>query len=407
MNLSNLSRPQKYLLLTALYFAQGVPFGLFSQAVPVVLRQADTSLAVIGLSSLLAAPWGLKFLWAPWLDEAPPWGTRRKGWLIPIQLFAVAAMLALAFINPWQQTGALLAIVLLVNFLNASQDVPTDGLAVDALSASERGIGNGIQVGGYRLGMLMGGAAALVLIDRFGWQLGLFACAGSLLVALLPVLFVRESEGEPTEHPTKAYRGMGEHFEVFVSFLKRPGILRVIFVIFAFKIGDALGGGMVRPMLIDRGFTMKDIGEIAGGVGFTAAMIGTAFGAAVADLFPRRIALFVAVLFQTIGAAVYILVLLGATDRSMVAGVIATENVLGAIATVVLFTVMMDWSRPEHSGADYTMLASVVVVATGIGSLLSGFSAEAFGYIGHHTAAALISLVGGALAVWAYRAPNA
>ena len=395
------------MLLTALYFAQGVPFGLFSQAVPVVLRQADTSLAVIGLSSLLAAPWGLKFLWAPWLDEAPPWGTRRKGWLIPIQLFAVAAMVALAFIDPWQQTGALLAIVLLVNFLNASQDVPTDGLAVDTLTASERGIGNGIQVGGYRLGMLMGGAAALVLIDRFGWKIGLFACAGSLLVALLPVMFVRESDVAPTEHPSKAYRGMGEHFEVFVSFLKRPGIVRVIFVIFAFKIGDALGGGMVRPMLIDRGFTMKDIGEIAGGVGFTAAMIGTAFGAAVADLFPRRSALFVAVVFQTIGAAVYILVLLGATDRSMVAGVIATENVLGAIATVVLFTVMMDWSRPEHSGADYTMLASVVVVATGIGSLLSGFSAQAFGYVGHHAAAALISLIGGALAVWAYRAPNA
>ena len=406
MELAHLSKPQKYLILTALYFAQGVPFGLFSQAVPVVLRQANTSLAVIGLSSLLAATWGLKFLWAPWLDEAPSWGPRRKGWLIPIQIFAVVAMAALAMIDPWSQTGWLLAIVLLVNFLNASQDVPTDGLAVDILSEQERGIGNGIQVGGYRLGMLMGGGAALLLIHLFGWTAGLLACAASLIVAMIPILIVREtSTGDDPETSKPRFRGLRRHFDVLWSFLKDPGILRAVFVISAFKIGDALGGGMIRPMLVDRGFTMQDIGEIVGGVGFTAAMIGTAIGALVADKLPRRVALLVGVIFQTVGAGVYILVLLGTTERSLVAGVIATENMLGSIATVILFTCMMDWTRKDHTGSDYTLLASVVVVATGIGSIVSGVTAQHFGYIGHHAFAAAVTLVGGGLAVWAYRKP--
>lgn len=428
MELAHLSKPQKYLVLTALYFAQGVPFGLFSQAVPVVLRQADTSLVVIGLSSLLAAPWGLKFLWAPWLDEAPPWGPRRKGWIIPIQIFAIAAMVGLALIDPWSQTGWLLAIVLLVNFLNASQDVPTDGLAVDILSEHERGIGNGIQVGGYRLGMLMGGGAALLLIHTFGWTVGLLACASSLLVAMIPMFVVREtsaandretsasndretsasndwetSAANDRETSRPRFCGLREHFDVLWSFLRSPGILRAVFVISAFKVGDALGGGMIRPMLVDRGFTMQDIGEIVGGVGFTASMAGTAIGAVVADRLPRRLALLVGVVFQTIGAGIYVLVLAGATDRQMVAGVIATENLLGSIATVILFTCMMDWARKDHSGSDYTLLASVVVVATGVGGLLSGVTAQAFGYVGHHVFAAAIALVGGALAVWAYR----
>lgn len=404
MNISNLSRTQKYGLLTALYFAQGVPFGLFTQAIPVVLRQANTSLAVIGLSSLLAAPWGLKFLWSPWLDEEPRWGTRRKGWLIPIQLLAVAAMIGLGFLDPWKQTGWVLATVLLVNFLNASQDVPTDGLAVDILTVDERGIGNGIQVGGYRFGMLMGGAAALLLIDKFGWSIGLFACAGSLLVALVPTLLVQESPSETTAEDS---HGPAQHLRILWTFLKRPGIARIIAVIVAFKIGDALGGGMIRPMLVDQGFTMKDIGEIAGGVGFTASMIGTAIGAGVADYLSRRVALMVAVVFQTLGAGVYILVLMGATDRAMVAGVISVENVLGSIATVVLFTCMMDWTRTEHSGADYTLLAAIVVVATGIGSLLSGVSAQTLGYLGHHAVSAAVCLVGGIFAVAMYRDPTA
>jgi len=416
MELAHLTRAQKYLVLTALYFAQGVPFGLFSQAVPVVLRQANTSLAVIGLSSLLAAPWGLKFLWAPWLDEAPPWGSRRKGWLIPIQIFAVVAMVGLALIDPWSQTGWLLAIVLLVNFLNASQDVPTDGLAVDTLTEHERGIGNGIQVGGYRLGMLMGGGAALLLIHLFGWTAGLLACAASLVIAMIPILMVRETSGvndretsgvNDRETSSARFRGMRRHFDVLWSFLKAPGILRAVFVISVFKVGDALGGGMIRPMLVDRGFNMQDIGEIVGGVGFTAAMVGTAIGAVVADRLPRRVALLVGVVFQTVGAGIYVLVLTGATERQLVAGVIATENLLGSIATVILFTCMMDWARKEHSGSDYTLLASVVVVATGIGGLLSGVTAQHLGYIGHHSLAAAITLLGGGLAVWAYQKPQA
>jgi PAT family beta-lactamase induction signal transducer AmpG len=275
---------------------------------------------------------------------------------------------------------------------------------VDILSEQERGIGNGIQVGGYRLGMLMGGGAALLLIHTFGWTAGLLACAASLVVAMIPILLVRETSiVEDREASTASFHGLRRHFDVLWSFLKAPGIMRAVFVISVFKVGDALGGGMIRPMLVDRGFTMQDIGEIVGGVGFTASMVGTAIGAIVADRLPRRLALLVGVAFQTVGAGIYVLILTGATDRPMVAGVIATENLLGSIATVVLFTCMMDWARKEHSGSDYTLLASVVVLATGIGGLLSGVTAQQFGYAGHHAFAAAVTLVGGAFAVWAYR----
>ncbi len=45
-------------LLTALYFAQGLPYGFFSQAVPVILREEGYSLTQISVYGLLFAPWG-------------------------------------------------------------------------------------------------------------------------------------------------------------------------------------------------------------------------------------------------------------------------------------------------------------------------------------------------------------
>lgn len=52
-------------LLASLYLAQGLPYGFFTQALPVVLRDSGFSLVAIGATGVLFAPWALKFLWAP------------------------------------------------------------------------------------------------------------------------------------------------------------------------------------------------------------------------------------------------------------------------------------------------------------------------------------------------------
>ena len=63
------SLPFRLGLLSCLYFSQGLPFGFMSQALPALLRSYDVSLEKIGLVSLVALPWALKFLWAPYVDH--------------------------------------------------------------------------------------------------------------------------------------------------------------------------------------------------------------------------------------------------------------------------------------------------------------------------------------------------
>ena len=52
----------KLVLLASLYVAQGLPFGFFTQAVPVQMRAQGASLVTVGLASTLATPWELEFL---------------------------------------------------------------------------------------------------------------------------------------------------------------------------------------------------------------------------------------------------------------------------------------------------------------------------------------------------------
>lgn len=76
------------------------------------------------------------------------------------------------------------------------------------------------------------------------------------------------------------------------------------------------------------------------------------------------------------------------------------------MATAALFTVMMEACRPEHAGTDYTVQASLVVIATGLAAAVSGFSAQALGYAGHFVLSAALCAVGTAYVLLTFHPPR-
>jgi len=119
---------------------------------PVVLREQHVDLAAVGAANLLAAPWALKFLWSPWID-AHGWARfgRRRSF---IRSAATAhrgdpGLRCLSPIRPHSLAWIVIA-AFAGNAVSATQDIATDGLAVDMLRENERGVGNGVQVGAHR-----------------------------------------------------------------------------------------------------------------------------------------------------------------------------------------------------------------------------------------------------------------
>lgn len=139
---------EKAILLGGLYLSQGLPYGFFTQSVPALLRMQGASNTLVGLSFLLMLPWGLKFLWAPLVDRhgSARWG-RRRSWILPLQAAGVLTLTALAFVDPTGEMPWVLVGLLVINLISATQDIATDGLAVEVLAPEERGLGNGLQVG--------------------------------------------------------------------------------------------------------------------------------------------------------------------------------------------------------------------------------------------------------------------
>ena len=380
---------RKLALLGSLYLAQGLPYGFFTQALPAMLRQQGVSLEGIGLASLLALPWGLKFLWAPFCDRV---GSARIGhrrsWILPLQGAAVVVLLALGALDPRADLSLVLAGVLLINLIAATQDIATDGLAVTILSPAERGLGNGVQVAGYRLGMIVGGGALLIVFERLGWPLIFVAMAGLLALTTLPIALFREPAAPRVERAGTV--------AAFKGFLGRPGTAAWLVTIGAFKAGEHFATAMLKPMLVDRGLDLEAIGWLLGTAGFLASFAGALGGGALVGRIGRyrALVLFGALQAATVGA--YSLAAsgpVGPAELQVLYGLTIAEHLVGGMATATLFTLMMDACRPEHAGSDYTVQASAVVLATGAASAASGASAAALGYAGHFVVAGVACLV--------------
>jgi len=372
------------LLLSSLYVAQGLPFGLLSQTLPVVLRERGVSLELVGLSWLVALPWALKFIWAPWVDRfgSARWG-RRRSWIIPLQLVSAGALVLLAFVGA-SSLAALLAVAALLNLVAATQDIATDGLAVERIPAASRGIGNGVQVAGFRIGMVLGGGLLLLALDWIGWTRSLLWLSGLVLVATLPILAHREAPSRPSRRSsTPAFS------------------LAALLIVASFKFGDALAQGMLRPLLVDFGYSLSEIGAIVGLGGFTAGLLGAGVGGFALRSVSRSSGLLLFGVMQSLAVGGYAaLAAVGPEAPTWWVWLCCGfEHFAGGLATVALFTVMMDRCRVGSEGTDYTKQACAVVIGSGMATALSGVVASNVGYAAHFTVAMGLSLLG-AVAAW-------
>lgn len=378
--------------LGVLYFAQGLPFGLLAKSLPAIVREAGMPTEYIGLLAIPALPWVLKFLWSPWVDR---WGhgkpNHRKHWIIASQLMAVGVLLIIGSVpQRWlflDGVWLLLTLLFVLNFCFATHDIASDGLAVRLLPPSLRGVGNSLQTGGYKSGLIVGGAAMLIAVQALGWQLTLWSLAAILLLLLWPVWQFEEKPEQREQRDRVSWRWWQQQL---FSFWMRPGMGLWLLLLVGYRVGDSLGSRMIKPMLVDQSWSLSAIGVLD----LVSSLTGLA-GAALSGILLLRMArIYALVLFGVLQALG--LLCWGVIDPASDVQVWCAamfEQIADGLSTVALFTMMMDRCREHHEGVDYTMQACLVLMSSGLLVLVSGFSAAAFGYAAHFQLSAALALV--------------
>ncbi len=372
-------------VLFALYFVQGLPFGFQAMALPVYLREADTSLTVITLVGMLSLPWGLKVVWAPFVDRTAAHRLgRRRVWILPLQLALALLCLAASFARPDTDLAALLALVLGMNICTALMDIAVDGLAIDCLPREHLGYGNIAQVVGYKVGMITSGGLLLAYSDTLGWS-GMFAImAGLVALGFTLTLLFREPRGGGNgpdadgerDTPTTVRRVVA----LVIRALRTPAARWILIFIATYKTGEAMADVLFRPFLIDAGFSRGQIGVWVGFYGMSASIVGSTVGGILASRVGLLRAVGIAAALRVLPViGEFVLTLVTPTADAVIAVTVA-EHFFGGILTTAMFAFMMAQVDRRIGATHFTLFATVEVLGKSFSAWLSGALADATGY---------------------------
>lgn len=366
---------RKLSTLLSLYIAQSIPMSFFSTVVPVIMRQEHYSLQSIGLLQLIKLPWILKFLWAPLVDKTSNNTKDYKRWIIYSEIFYAIVIIATGFFSLQSDFKLILFFMILAFVGSATQDIATDAFAILSLKKEERGIGNSIQSCGSFIGTIVGSGVMLIIYHYLGWQYLLMALGVFVMLATAPVCTYKKLEEKKPETTRVSFKDIK-------YFFTQKGIGKRILVLSLFYSGIIGILAMLKPYMVDLGYSVKEIGFMSG-------IYGTGIGA-----ISTFIASFLIKKRKIIGSAYLLNLLMIITSAfflfisfntpsiyAIYAGITLLWGCYG-MSTVVVYTSSMNAVREGREGTDFTIQIVITHLSSMIIAILSGKIAHVFDYKG-------------------------
>lgn len=185
-------RRRKTLAMLVLGFAAGLPYVLITGTLNAWFTNEKIDVKTIGVFSWIIIIYGFKFLWSPAIDRAPApplfgMGQRRAG-IFLLQAVIVAALGVISTVSPQSAIGVIAIAAVVCTFASASQDILIDAWRIEvADEETPVDLLSSVYQVGYRLAAILGGAGALIMAARIGWNTTFVALAALMTLAVAGV----------------------------------------------------------------------------------------------------------------------------------------------------------------------------------------------------------------------------
>jgi PAT family beta-lactamase induction signal transducer AmpG len=368
-------------------FSSGLPFLLVAGTLAMWLKDKGIELKEITMIASAGLLYTFKFVWAPLLDHwrLPGFAKlgRRRGWLLFAQLGVVAALLAMAALTPDRLQAFVLATVA-VAFFGATQDIAVDAYRIEIAPVNEQGALVATYSLGYRIGLIMAGAFALIMADHIAWPVIYAIMAACMAIPIVANLIAREPDVAPVKTQGWSHAMQVAVIDPFVDFFRRYGAmlaLTILAFILLFKVPEqATIGGIMSPFYRDMGFSKTEIGSITKLWGVWIGIVGVFLGGAMVARWGAWKSLGAMIVVCGACNLLYLLLIPNQGNLWVLTAVISAENLtLGMLGppTVAFLSSLVN---REHTATQYALLSSLVNLPGKVLGFFAGGIAMATGY---------------------------
>jgi len=389
--------------LLAVFFlgiASGLPLALVSGTLSIRLTESGVDKATIGLFAYASYPYVFKFVWSPLMDHVRlPFLSRRFGqrrsWMLLSQAGLIVAIGMLGASDPIQSPGATAMFALLVAFFSASQDIVIDAFRVEYLTKEQYTDGAAMGVLGYRVGMLISGAGALMLAEILPWSLVYSAMSGAILIGVVTIVCA----GEPVvARRAIVYRGVGDWVSQavkapFAQFIaSHPRWPLLLLYAGTYAMSDGFIGFMSGAFLRETGFSKTEIAAVVKIYGFAA----TILGAFAAGMLVRRTGLWKALMLagvvQIIANLGYLLVTVTGAKLWALMLAVSLDNFSGGMMTAVGVAYLMRLCHTDYTATQYALLSSLAALARTTTAGAAGYISAEYGWAAMFGTSAILGI---------------
>jgi len=241
-------------------------------------------------TSWLYLPWAIKPLWSPFVDMF----LTKRLWVVATQLVISITLVGVAFTISMSSFLVLtLMVFALMAFSSATHDIAADGFYMLGLNEPQQAAYVGIRTTFYRIAMIAGQGAFVVLAGtlepRIGipqaWSVTFLVIAALFGVFCLYHRFILPYPASDRSTLKEKSKGvLSEFIHTFVLFFQRKDIWVILLYLLFYRFAEAQLVKLVSPFLLDPrtkgglGLTTSEVGIVYGTIGIIALTAGGLLG---------------------------------------------------------------------------------------------------------------------------------
>ena len=384
-----------WLWIPTLYLAEGIPYVLVMFVSTVMYQNLGISNANIAFyTSLLYLPWVIKPFWSPFVDNLKT----KRFWIILMQFTISIGLIGIAF---FLKISAFFFITLfffyIIAFSSATHDIAADGFYMLALNQHDQSLFVGIRSTFYRLAMIFGQGALVILAGYLQKTLNDILSAWITTVSCAALIFIIFSSYHkgilpyPAIDENQIRKNVSEisksFLDTFVSFLKKKQIIIIVLFILFYRLGEGQLVKMSSLFMLDTksagglNLDTETVGFIYGTVGIIALMMGGILGGIVCAKKGVKFWIWWMLLAINLPDLVYVYLAFTQPENIFIInGMIAIEQLGYGFGFTAFMMVLIYVSQGRYKTAHYAIATGIMALGMMLPGMISGIIQEAIGY---------------------------
>ena len=394
----------KLLIILALGFCSGLPFGMLIDPLSYWLREADISRSTIGLLSWITLMFTFKALWSQFVDRLKlPFLSllgQRKSWLVLSQSLVVISIFGMSFSDPTNSLVVLVAFALSVSFFAATQDICIDAMRVELVLDHEQGEAASMYQGGWRIAFLVSQVFTFFIASYYDWSAAYFSIGILMGMLVLFSIFIIPEPKRPDSdlpgiesNPLKSFknlylRPLKDLFERYFD----NNILLVFLLIIFYRFSDIVLGPMAMPFYVDTGFSKEEVAIVTNAFGIAMTMAGVFVGGLLIYRYNLMAVVFLGALLVMLTNVAFAWLDTIGHNVSALTVTITLDNFSQGVASTALIALLSGLTNRSFTATQYAALFLLATFPATIIKGFSGFFVDSFGYFNFFLYAAALGL---------------